>query len=71
MKKLFLLICLKKLDMVLLELESRKIVLIAFLFKLIQSNLFFYFRLLKDSGYKLKNQFKNMTEPFSVVVAAG
>lgn len=25
----------------------------------------------KESGYKLKNQFKKMTEPFSVIVSRG
>lgn len=29
------------------------------------------FRLLKQSGYKLKNQFKNVNQPFSVVVSKG
>lgn len=68
---MYLRICLKKLAMGLLGLESREIVHIVFWFKLILSKFVVIFRFVGESGYKLKNQFKNMTEPFSVVVAPG
>lgn len=35
------------------------------------SNLFFYFRQLKNEGYRLKHMYKEETQPFAIVVNPG
>lgn len=62
---------LKKLDMDLLEPDLKRIVLTEFSLMLTQCTYIFYFRQVKNSGYKIKNQFKTLTQPFSVFVAPG
>lgn len=36
-----------------------------------QCNLFVYFRMLKNEGYRLKHLYKTETQPFAVVVNPG
>ena len=61
----------KKLDMDLLEFDLKKLALIIFYYKSILSNNSFYLRLLLTSGYKVKNQFKRINEPFSILIHPG
>lgn len=61
----------RKLGMDLLGSGQKKYALIVFLLKFSLSNDCLYFRELQGSGYKIKNQFKRMNEPFSILVNPG
>jgi hypothetical protein len=57
--------------MALLELSQRKLALTNCFWMWTQSTELLIFRMLKEEGYELKNNFKKFTEPFAVVINKG
>lgn len=53
------------------ELNLKRAVKFKCLSMLTHSNLFYYFRQLKNEGYRLKHMYKNETQPFAIVVKPG